>query len=1625
MTSPSGGEIATTWVSVLGDASKLDDSIKTAVKKGQAYADAHPIEIDAKVDTNSITRAAKSVKIPAVLDTSAIDRGLQNAGRGSGTVSFAAELDTASARTTMTAFRKSMAAPISIPVHLDIASATSTAAASAAISEAIQASPDMTAVVDQIEAQMAQIDFSGLADRLREQIGPVFADIGGPIDVDVATADAALTTLTRDRRIHIGVDVDWIPLITASAALINLNRLVEIQLGLSMSDLIQVDATIANLVRPRNAQINVEVDQTTAATAETRLDTIARNRRVELNVDSAALAGLTALGSHTVKLDVEVKQDSLTAANAVLDFLARDRTVSFHADVDAASARLADALLDHIGRRRTATFAAALDASAAARMEILMRLLARDRNVRFNAENLGGISGQADSANRSLTAMSLVKMTGLVAGIAAITPVLLGVAGAAGGAIGALAIGFAALGPAALAAAGTVTVALSGIKDAFSALSAAEDSAASDGEAQAKAVAAAQEQVKTALEGVADAQDSLTDAQKDAKDAADDVADAYKDAREQLEDYVFTVKDAALSEAEAKQALIDARTEFAKAPPEDRAKAFLRLQRADLRYQQAVEKNKDTRQEANEAFAKGVEGSDAVVAAKERSAEADKKVVEAQAAVIKAQENVAKAQKAVTEAMNSGSSAQDKAARALAELSPNAQAFVLATRDIKSSWDELVKNPAQDALFAGAAEGIKELATAALPTLGAGMTDVAGSLNGLTHQFAEFWKAPENLEGVRSIFAGTADFIDGLGPGLQQATQGFLSLGQAFEPVANQVGAQFGGMLGQIGQAFTDAFQSGALTQLFSTFGNILQGLGGGLNSLIDGLITMGNIVGPTLGPLFQSIGDAVKSAAPALGQLGATFATTLTQLMPSLSGFISALATGLGPVLPVIGDLLGSLMGALTPMIGPLSQMTQVIGNALVQAITALQPAMGPLSQAWAALATAIVPILPMFAELVSSLIQALAPAMVEIFNALGPVITQFGDAFMPIIEDMAPVLAEVAKTLGQAIAKALTDLAPILPPLIEAWGEMLLAITPILPEMAKLASEILPPLTQLLIEMSPVILKLMEALTGLINNVVIPLVIPMMEKFGGTVKWALETATSVVSGAKDKLKGAMEDISGFFTGAGETIGKAWDLIVRGIARSVNAIGELLKQVPALVPGGKAANALGNSLVEWATPRMATGGLLRGPGTGTSDSILAAVSNGEYIVNAKSTARTLPLLEAINAGWVPSAAYLHGMIPGFAEGGRVPGKAFAQSMDSATYLMGGYNKKQIDCSGLVAAVVNDALGLDPWSGRMSTVNEGSWLKAKGAKPGLGGPGDIAIAWYDRGGGANGHTAMRLGDGTGVESRSGDGVVIGSSATPVTSSMFDQAMHLPKELLMGGDLGGPASGTGAQSGGSMGVLGTSLGGGTGGSGGTSSGGSGGSSTGTGPSYTNGAVNVFVTNGAALSSTLGSASTGTASPVTSSPTDGLTAESLTQGIGVTPPTAPTDVVQSFLGGLNGTAPVADQGTHPLANVPGLTDLANGPAPWYMAASPEQAAANLGTQAASLAQRGVSDVTSFFQDNWREMLETGAGVLGMGAVAAKGSGDTYNFNGMDPHSSAAAVDRVRRRKVMATARSGGVR
>ena len=61
-------------------------------------------------------------------------------------------------------------------------------------------------------------------------------------------------------------------------------------------------------------------------------------------------------------------------------------------------------------------------------------------------------------------------------------------------------------------------------------------------------------------------------------------------------------------------------------------------------------------------------------------------------------------------------------------------------------------------------------------------------------------------------------------------------------------------------------------------------------------------------------------------------------------------------------------------------------------------------------------------------------------------------------------------------------------------------------------------------------------------------------------------------------------------------------------------------------------------------------GGYISGPGTGTSDSILRRVSNGEYITNARSTAKYRRELEAINGGYYEQLR----AAAGYASGGYV-----------------------------------------------------------------------------------------------------------------------------------------------------------------------------------------------------------------------------------------------------------------------------------------------------------------------------------------------------------------------------------
>ena len=119
---------------------------------------------------------------------------------------------------------------------------------------------------------------------------------------------------------------------------------------------------------------------------------------------------------------------------------------------------------------------------------------------------------------------------------------------------------------------------------------------------------------------------------------------------------------------------------------------------------------------------------------------------------------------------------------------------------------------------------------------------------------------------------------------------------------------------------------------------------------------------------------------------------------------------------------------------------------------------------------------------------------------------------------------------------------------------------------------------------------------------------------------------------------------------------GKLVKVLAEGAGDSAARVAQLRAEIAALqgktvtittvsrrVAGTDSGDVIGHG------SRHATGGYIAGPGSGTSDSIPAWLSNGEYVINAKATAKYLPLLHAINA-----KKFATGGPVGFAAGGEV-----------------------------------------------------------------------------------------------------------------------------------------------------------------------------------------------------------------------------------------------------------------------------------------------------------------------------------------------------------------------------------
>lgn len=242
--------------------------------------------------------------------------------------------------------------------------------------------------------------------------------------------------------------------------------------------------------------------------------------------------------------------------------------------------------------------------------------------------------------------------------------------------------------------------------------------------------------------------------------------------------------------------------------------------------------------------------------------------------------------------------------------------------------------------------------------------------------------------------------------------------------------------------------------------------------------------------------------------------------------------------------------------------------------------------------------------------------------------------------------------------------------------------------------------------------------------------------------------------------------------------------------------------------------------------------GVISGPGTGTSDSILARVigggvggfikvSNQESINTAQSTRDNMPLINAMNRGWVPSANFLRILtgIPGYAGGGPISIEDAANDMAGAPYVRGGHSPSGTDCSGAASVLVNAAVGQPLYGERMATGNAADWLAARGAIMGRGPAGTLRVGWKN-GGPGGGHMAVTLPDGRNAESGGSVGkFTVGAGAAGADDPQFTNQAYIPVNAMY------PDGWPSGAAGGGYGMYGSGSGG--GGGGGYGGGGSGG------------------------------------------------------------------------------------------------------------------------------------------------------------------------------------------------------
>jgi phage-related protein len=1031
----------------------------------------------------------------------------------------------------------------------------------------------------------------------------------------------------------------------------------------------------------RDLSINVDVDVTGARDAGRRA-----GRDIRQGIDEARIAS----GLHKQVEDELSSANATRTGNRFGSSLAASITSHVRSIGSGFDSVLASAapILRHVGAIATGTKVASVAAQGLSRSLLgagtALTLLGGGGVGRL-AVGLGLVSRAAGGAARDigritsslivLTAVgrglsflnNIGKMAALgTIGLSALLGVATGVVALLGGPlVSALTAAAAAMGVAAGAAAGILGPALLTLGLGFKGLQdAAKAYASSDGGvSQAKAVAAASKQVTEAEKGV-------ERAKRDSREAERDLTRARKDALEQIEDMQLALKGAALSEKDAQLSLLEARRDLQNLGKDgqsfdmlDRERAVLRVQEAEQRLAETQESNGDLADKAAEQNRVGVEGSDEVVAAKQRVADANQ-------AQIDSQQRLTEALQAATDAQNQGQSGVDPFDAMIGQrLAPALDAV----KDLRHSITDNLTTALAPAFssFLGLVDNVKPKLVGLSGLFGTIGSDVAKALSG-----------PEATQGFNNMLDASNTFFTAFkgGAGLGGLATGLVS----FAGTAARTFAGFGGQINNTLKSVGDWLRNitpEQMTAAFLKLRQIFESIKNVVGPIVSALRELGGIAAPALVPGFKGLGDAIKSAVPGVMAMARELMPALAQVMQNLAPILPSLVESFRPWATVIAAIAPSLativshLGPLAPLILGVTLAAKGIGAAMLvwnTAMAAASIAQGVFAAATGAGTAALgTNTIALAAHRVASLAGSAATGLVTgatwLLNAaldanpIGIVVLALAGLVAGLVYayNHSETFRNIVQAAWQGIKTVIgavwnwlsTNIFPVLKAELMAIGQGALwlwnnAIQPAW-QGIKAAFSAAWPAIMAIFDLWKAEWKLIgEGAMWLWNNAITP-------AWDG-IKTAFSTAWDFVAGVFDKFKSGWDTLKNGVVGGANAIKDGLTAAFSGLADIIKtplkALGTLLEGIPTevlgiTVPGADTLNNWGKNLK----------GLSGGGYTGAIpiDQVAGVVHGDEHVIKAPSRRRienAYPgLLDFMNNnGRLP--------VPGYEGGGLVAG---------------------------------------------------------------------------------------------------------------------------------------------------------------------------------------------------------------------------------------------------------------------------------------------------------------------------------------------------------------------------------